>query len=138
MPRPVVRPTLPEAVADFEEDQFPQQPVETIPPENWPAEHVVKRDEDVYAIAAIYGIDGYTLAISNNLKPPFAIAPGQRLKLPAGEARMASAATGAADQTGRPMMERKQGPEPRRQLRCRSHNRRTHRLRSRKKGSSGR
>jgi murein DD-endopeptidase MepM/ murein hydrolase activator NlpD len=47
-----------------------------------PSEYVVRPGEDLYAIAAAYGIDAYALATLNGLAPPFAVSAGQRLALP--------------------------------------------------------
>lgn len=57
-----------------------------------PAEHTVRSGEDIYQIAAMYGLDAYLLATSNGLTPPFNVTAGQHLKLPPTEAQLAAAA----------------------------------------------
>jgi murein DD-endopeptidase MepM/ murein hydrolase activator NlpD len=52
---------------------------------------VVRPGEDLYGIAAAYGIDAYALATANGLAPPFTVAPGQSLALPPAETAVAAA-----------------------------------------------
>jgi murein DD-endopeptidase MepM/ murein hydrolase activator NlpD len=52
---------------------------------------VVKPGEDIYGIAQYYRIDVYALVLANNMSPPFTVHPGERLRLPAGEAGEATA-----------------------------------------------
>lgn len=68
-----------------------------------PTSHVVRPGEDLYVIAAAYGIDAYALATANSLAPPFSVASGQQLALPPVEtAGEASAETAAAERPGTP------------------------------------
>ncbi len=56
-------------------------PVETVQSEPSRDLYTVSKGETLYAIAWKNGVDYQTLARINNIKPPFVIYPGQRLKL---------------------------------------------------------
>ena len=51
--------------------------------------HFVKSGETLYAVSFYYGVDYHDVARWNNIKPPYIIKPGQRLRMapPVGEAR---------------------------------------------------
>lgn len=92
-PSPVPRPLRPEMAARPAPEVAAAVPDLRNKPR--PAEHTVRSGEDIYQIAAMYGIDAYLLATDNGLSPPFTVSAGQRLKLPPTEAQLAAKAEAA-------------------------------------------
>lgn len=92
-PSPVPRPLRPEVAARPAPEVAAAVPDLRNKPR--PAEHTVRSGEDIYQIAAMYGIDAYLLATDNGLSPPFTVSAGQRLKLPPTEAQLAAKAEAA-------------------------------------------
>jgi murein DD-endopeptidase MepM/ murein hydrolase activator NlpD len=83
-PPPVARPYSPGETAKSARASEPERRAPVRGPR--PSEHIVRPGEDLYAIAADYGIDAYTVATLNGLSPPFSVSTGQRLALPPADA----------------------------------------------------
>lgn len=97
-PLPVPRPLRPEVAARPSAEVTAAVPDLRNKPR--PAEHTVHSGEDIYQIAAMYGIDAYVLATDNGLSPPFAVTAGQRLKLPPTEAQLAARSEATSTDAG--------------------------------------
>jgi Membrane proteins related to metalloendopeptidases len=93
LPSPVPRPSVPTPAGKPASEAVVSPAAPDLRNKPRPAEHVVRSGEDIYQIAAMYGLDAYVLATSNGLSPPFTVSAGQSLKLPPTEPQYAVAQT---------------------------------------------
>lgn len=70
-------------------------------PKQQRGDHVVHSGETLYAIAWRYGMDFRRLAAANNLRAPYVIYPGQRLRLQEATPAQASSSRTVASSSGR-------------------------------------